>query len=117
MVIVKHGQQAVVQGLRGTFGTVIGYALQVNAESTNPRFQEDPIAAYTRAAEKGHAVYWFIRAASVMTSDRDWNARHNAEWDAAPQLQFGDEVMLDGVTFKLRPDHNQNVRLERTSGL
>jgi len=110
--VVYAEQQAVVGGIRGSFGSVISYVLKCNAESPNyPQYQRDPIAAVERAISRKEKLHWFNPSSSVITNDVAGNMRRQAEWAAAPIFAMGDLVCLEGRVFELAPDFNRNVRL------
>lgn len=86
-----------------TLGTIAGYAIQNG---------EDPIEAIDHCKRMmvehpydGHKLYWANANAVCI---------HNGPYtkEEVPGFEFGDEIILQGKKFILRPDHNQNVKLE-----
>ena len=85
-----------------TLGTVAGYAIQ-NGEC--------PIEAVARTEARNaaspydkHKLYW-VNANAVCL--------HNGPYtkEEVPGFEFGDTIILQGHTFTLAPDHNDNCKL------
>lgn len=78
-----------------TLGSVATYAA---------KYGDDVDAAVVRAKEHGHALYWANKQGTCITSHKQ---PHITSWG----LQIGDEIEVDGIRFRINPDHNQNVKL------
>jgi hypothetical protein len=76
-------------------GTVVSHALANN---------EDPIAAYERAVERGHETHWLHAQGTVVHSGPHRQALRVG-------LQIGDVVRLEGRDFVLTAARNRNVDL------
>jgi len=108
---VTHGTKALINGHRAYFGTVIGYTLEKNAETSLVQFHGCPIARHEEAVRRGHETEWINLSPTVICGDKGYYERDAAEWSAALVLKVGDDVMIDGKLRKIHSAPNNNFEL------
>lgn len=109
---VTHGTKAIIGGRRVTFGTVIGYTLEKNAECGRLlQYHQCPIARHEDAVRRGHETEWINLSSGVICGDKGYYERDRAEWAGALILNVGDDVMIDGKLRKIHAAPNNNFIL------
>ena len=97
-LMFNHNDQIAinVDGLYRTFtlGTTVGYALARN---------QDPIAEILRDTQNGHKHHWASLNSTVLCGEYGQTELIGFE--------FGDHITLEGRTFELAPDRNNNCKL------
>jgi hypothetical protein len=102
MTTLSHNQQIRVASFSHlaqaiTVGTIHGYAVQ-NGEC--------PEVAMERAKKFGHEIAWANQAPAVLTSDYAGKAEdlaaERAKRDAAVVIEDGEQVLIEGVVYKVR---------------
>jgi hypothetical protein len=78
-----------------TFGSVVSYALES---------KRDPIADYNDAVERGHKTHWLNANAVTITAGRTEKEEHY-------YLELGDEILFEGIVFRIEEDWNNNLKL------
>ncbi|MDX1532627.1 MAG: hypothetical protein R3230_00305 [Nitrosopumilaceae archaeon] len=78
-----------------TFGSVVSYALENNS---------DPIESYNNALDHGHPLHWLIPNAVMITAQEREKETHY-------YLELGDEVLFEGIIFRIEEDWNNNLKL------
>lgn len=82
-----------------TFGSVISYALENNS---------DPLEAYNDAVERGHKTHWLNANCVTLTAGKREKETHY-------YLELGDEVLFEGIIFRIEEDWNNNLKLVKVS--
>jgi len=89
---LKHNDLVILEGHRGSAGTVAGMAFE-----DGKNIQE----SVDRANHYGHELFWINKAACFICSDPGSYERENLKYKNAPQISDGDEVLIDGVFCKV----------------
>jgi len=113
VIKLQDGQQVQIKGKRPYFQDAHVFTLRGWHEK-NPRF-EIPADwdAYVKAeCFKGGFEYGFTLAGTMLTDNREYNARKGQERDESPHLHAGDVVEVEGKQFKIVNQNNNNFGLE-----
>ncbi|MGO1851845.1 MAG: hypothetical protein ACTH0V_00365 [Microbacteriaceae bacterium] len=78
-----------------TVGSVAGYAAE---------YDEDPAAAVRRARQRGEALYYAFNEGVTITA-------HRQEPVERQQLELGDLVEMDRLTFRIEETSNRQIKL------
>lgn len=78
-----------------TLGTVAGFAIAMG---------EDPFPAVERATKSGHKLYWANQNYVSLTAWGQPKEEH-------PGFEIGDEIILQGHTFRIERAPNNNIEL------
>lgn len=81
---------------RYKLGSVISYSMETG---------DDPIRAYERAKEHGHAMHWANACAVVLAA--------NKEKDSGFAAEIGETILFEGIFFQIVNAPNSNVALKR----
>jgi len=79
-----------------TLGSVVSYSLQYN---------EDPIAAYELAKEKGHPLHWANQNAVTVSTMKIVKRQ-------VPVLKLDQTIWFEGKLFRIVSTHNHNILLK-----
>jgi hypothetical protein len=103
--MLKHNDKVILNGKRGSVGTVTGYSLQYN---------RDPIPAMERALKNKHELFWINQEAACICSSPGYYDRQEKIWSNAVELNDGDTVFLDGklLTVKYKGDYSDMASFE-----
>jgi hypothetical protein len=110
---LEDGQQVQIKGTRPYFQDAHVFTLRGWHEK-NPRFEmPTDWDAYVKAERlKGGFEFGFTLAGTMLTDDREYNARKGRERDESPHLYTGDIVEVEGRQFKIVNQNNNNFGLE-----
>ncbi len=96
MRTLKHDDMVILNGRKGTVGTVRGMATKYPVGSVNEKSNTDPEADVARARGFGHAIYWINQEAGMLCSDKGYYERQRAIWADAVEVFDGEVVMIEG---------------------
>ena len=109
---LKHGQQVRIKGTRSYHQDANVFTLKGYYEKDNRPLPADWDAYVQREKQIGGFEFGFTLAGSMMTSDRAYNLEQCAKRDSSPHLQTGDVVEVEGKTFIITNQNNNNFGLE-----
>lgn len=82
-----------------SFGSAVSYALKNG---------DDPIASYNREAERNHPTHWLNQCAVSLSSSKQ-------EKKTIYEINVGDEILFEGVVFRVDTAPNDNLKLVKVS--
>lgn len=82
-----HNSLVIINGRKGTVGTVKGYARE---------YREDDKAAREKAMEKHEKLAWVNQEPGMLCGDPGYYEEERKKWKDAIQIEDGDVVMIEG---------------------
>ena len=93
MKVLHDGDLVILNGHKGTVGTVRGSSL---------RSGDDPDVGEMQARSMGHELYWINQEAAMLCSDPGYYEGERKRWANAAILKEGEIVELEGQKMKVQ---------------
>ncbi|WP_419655483.1 uncharacterized protein Dvar_45670 [Desulfosarcina variabilis str. Montpellier] len=90
---LKHNDKIIINGRKGTVGTVAGYAKQHG---------DDPGPEIERAKANGHPMCWANQEPTIICNDPGFYERREKEWANPIELKNSRLVKIEDAIYRIR---------------